>query len=327
MDVRHPPPRRPPGGVVAPIPTDPLGPGDLDVPADVVRMNLGAGGDTGRVWLAALPGILDQLRARWALTLGPAFRGGCVGFVVPAERPNGERVVLKVSPIDEETRTEADALELWAGDGAVRLLDADRTLGALLLELLEPGTSLEDHPDRDEAIAIGCGLLRHLWRPVPPDHPFPLVRDLALRWTREIPERFDRLGGPFEPSLAKEAADLCADVAPGRAEPILANRDYHLGNVLAARREPWLMIDPKPLVGEPAFDTGHLLRSLLPEEIDRPLVSGLLDRLAGELGLDVESVRRWAFVRSVEDALWGLEAGGTDVSRDVERARLLAAVG
>jgi streptomycin 6-kinase len=289
-------------------------------------MSLSAGGDAGRAWLTALPQIIDHVCNLWGLTIGPAFDGGCVGFVAPAERRDGARVVLKVSPVDEETRTEADALLLWDGNGAVRLLDTEPPLGALLLERLEPGTSLEDHPDRHEAIAIACGLLRRLWRPAPSTHPFPLVPDLAHRWAREIPERFHGLGRPFEAPLAEEAAGLCAELATRTQGLVLANRDYHLGNVLAARREPWLLIDPKPLVGEPAFDTGHLLRSLLPREFDRPFIGRLVERLARELGLDAEAIRRWAFVRSVEDALWGLAAGGTDVRRDLECARHLSEV-
>lgn len=298
----------------------------LKIPDAVVRMNLSLGGEGGRAWLAALPEIVEELCARWELTLGPPFEGGCVGFVAPAEHRHGERGVLKVSPIDEETRTEADALRLWAGDGAVRLLDAEPDLGALLLERLEPGVSLEDNPDREEAIAIACALLRRLWRPVPPEHPFPLVVDLALRWAREIPGRFDRLDRPFEASLVEEAADVCAELGRSREAMVLANRDYHLGNVLSAEREPWLLIDPKALVGEPAFDTGHLLRSLIPDQINRPLVIGLVERLAGELGVSAESIRRWALVRSVENALWSLGIGGTEFRWDLECARLLAAL-
>jgi streptomycin 6-kinase len=297
---------------------------DLRVPEAVVRMNLSAGWDVGRAWLAALPEIVEQMCRRWKLSLGPAFEGGCVGFVAPVEREGGERDVLKVSPVDEETRTEADALLFWDGDGTARLLDSDARLGALLLERLEPGTSLEDHPDRDEAITIACRLLKSLWRPVPAGHPFPLVPDLALRWSREIPDRYRRLGRPFEGALAEQAADLCAELATHTEDLVLANRDYHLGNVLAATREPWLLIDPKPLAGEAAFDTGHLLRSLLPRGFDDALVGGLVHRLASELDLEVEAIRSWALVRSVEDALWGMSVGGTDVGRDLECARHLA---
>jgi streptomycin 6-kinase len=298
----------------------------LSIPNEVVRANVTANGEAGRVWLEALPGMVDELTRRWRLTLGPAFEGGVVAFVAPAQRPDGPQVVLKVSFIDEETRHEADALRAWDGDGAVALLDADAALGAMLLERLEPGTSLEDHTHRDQAISIACVLLRHLWRPPPYGHPFLLVSELARRWSRELPGRFERLGAPFEQNLLERAIEECEEFARSSDETVLANRDYHLGNVLAAGRRPWLMIDPKPLAGERAFDTGHLLRSLLPREQDPDgeVVEPLIRRLAAELELEPDRIRSWALVRSIEDALWWLEVGGSGPGWDVACARILA---
>src|SRR6266545_2973622 len=88
--------------------------------------------------------------------------------------------------------------------------------------------------------------------------------------------------------------------------------------------EDWLLIDPKPLAGEPAFDTGHFLRTVAPEGLDRTAVDQLVDRLAAELDLDAERVSAWALVRSVDDVLWGLETYGSDVDWDLECARVLA---
>jgi streptomycin 6-kinase len=287
-------------------------------------MNLSANGEAGRAWLDALPGIVADLQRRWGLRLGPPFEGGCVGYVAPAERRDGTQAVLKVSFVDDETRHEADALALWDGDGAVRLLDADPARGAMLLERLVPGRSLSDHPDRDEAVSLACGLLRRLWRPVPEEHPFMLVQDLAMGLAQALPADFDRFGRPFEVALVEEAAALCVDLAASTEPRVLVNRDFHLGNVLSAQREPWLAIDPKPLAGERVFDTGHLLRSTLPEELDRAAVGRLVRRLADELQLDPERVRAWALVRSVDDALWPLAIGQTDIGWDVACARLLA---
>jgi len=278
----------------------------------------------GRAWLAALPAPVAELEDRWQLTdVGPAFEGGVVGFVAPAVRRDREPVVVKISYVEDETRNEADALAFWDGHGAVGLLDADRDRGALLLERLEPGTSLDAHPDRDEAISVACSLLRRLWHPVPDPHPFGSVPDRAARWAHELAERFQRAGAPFDRHLVDQATRLCVELARSREEPVLANSDYHLGNVLASRREPWVLIDPKPLVGERAFDTGHFLRSLLPVDLDPSAVGRLTKRLASELSLGPERVRAWAFVRSVEDALWGLTVG-SDAEWDLECARVLA---
>jgi streptomycin 6-kinase len=296
----------------------------LEIPDEVVRMNLSAHGAAGRAWLGSLPRLVEELTDLWSLTIGTAFTGGAVGFVAPAERHGGERLVLKVSFVDEETRHEPDALRLWDGDGAVRLVDAEPARGALLLERLEPGTPLADHPDRSEATGIACSLLKRLWRPVPDGHPFPLVRDLAARLADELPGRFVRQDRPFDERLLRRAVDLCRGLAASSEEAVLANRDFHLWNVLAAEREPWLVIDPKPLVGERAFDTGHLLRTLLPERLDVGSVDTIVSRLANELELEPAHVGRWAFVRSVDDALWGLSVGRTDVGWDVRCAHLLA---
>lgn len=280
----------------------------------------------GRRLLAELPAVVTDLCERFGVTwIGPPWAGGWVGYVVPATLRDGSGAVLKLSLSDEECVREADALELWAGDGAVRLLDRVREPNAMLLERCEPGTPLIEHPDRDAAISIACGILRRLERPLGEGHGFMPVTELARRYATWIPEEFARLGRAFDPALAGQAAALCAAFATDTSPPHLVNRDFHLANVLAAQREPWLAIDPKPLAGERAFDTGHLLRDLLDDPLDPPRVGTLVARLAAELELDPERIRRWALVRSVENALWCLQDGDApewDVAVAAELARI-----
>lgn len=267
--------------------------------------------------------MVRELSARWELRLGAPFGGGCVAYVAPAERADGSRAVLKISFVDDETRHEAEALAIWAGRGAVLLLDRDEALGAMLLERLEPGTALRDYPDRGAVIGIACRLLRRLRTPLEPGHPFALVASLASDWTDDLPEQFEQAGRPFPASYIDLAAGLCRELAvPG--EPVmLVNRDFHLGNVLAAAREPWLAIDPKPLAGEPAFDTGHFLRSSLSSDFTPDEVERLLTRLSTELELPPRRIAKWALVRSVENAIWGAETGLEDSKRDIRCAQVL----
>jgi streptomycin 6-kinase len=263
--------------------------------------------DEGRELLRTLPEVLDQLAERFALTaLGEPYPGGWVGYVVPAVRVDGTHAVLKVSLDDDEHRHEADALDRWDGDGAVRLLDRVTRPNVLLLERLEPGTSLLDH-DLDEGISIACGLLRRLQLPLDDAAPFALVTDFARHYTTWLPETFERYGRPFDPALVTEAVAACRQFAHQPEPQHLVSRDFHRGNVLAASREPWLAIDPKPLAGERAFDTGHFLRDLLSPAPDDAEIAGLVERLARELDLGPDRVRGWALVRSVENALWCLE--------------------
>ena len=280
------------------------------VPDAVVRMQLAANGEAGRRWLADLPRLVDELREVWSIAeLGPAYAGGCVAFVAPAVCANGSRAVLKVSLPDDETECEADALALWNGRGAVQLLDADRGRGAMLLERLEPGTPLAELGDRENAINIACSLLRRLWVPVPEERPFRLATTLAQHYAVTFPTMYLEAGQPFAREILERAVDVCRDLAVSGELLVLANRDFHLGNILAAKREPWLVIDPKPLAGEPAFDAAHLIRSLLSDQIGRREVEELVCRIAGRLELDAQRVAKWVFVRSVENALWTVQTG------------------
>ena len=97
---------------------------------------------------------------------------------------DGTEVVLKLGVPNPELTTEIAALRLYDGYGAARLLDADVEAGFLLLERLRPGTPLVEVADDAQATAIAAGVMRKLWRPVPPEHPFPDVRRWRGRSTR-----------------------------------------------------------------------------------------------------------------------------------------------
>ena len=294
----------------------------LEVPEPVVQMQLAANGEAGRAWLAELPRLIDELRELWSIAeIGLAFDGGCVAYVAPVVRADGSQVVLKVSLADEETACEADALSVWNGNGAVRLLESDQRRGAMLLERLEPGTPLAAHPDRDAAIDIACSLLRRLWVPAPANHPFLLVTMLAQQYADNFPAKYAEAGRPFGESLLEGAVEWCRRFALNDAAPTIANRDFHLANILAARREPWLVIDPKPLVGEPAFDAAHLIRSVLPDQIVKPEFEHLVSTIAGRLDLPAPRIAAWVFVRSVENALWAITTGMGDYRWDVTCAQ------
>jgi streptomycin 6-kinase len=234
-------------------------------------------------------------------------------------------VVLKVAFQSHETRNEADALRLWNGEGAVMLLEHDRGRGGMLLERLVPGSYLQAHPRRDEAISIVCRLATRLRRRAPEDHPFASTNDIARRFAVEMPADQHRLGRPAPQRLVTEAAETCAELSRGAGDDVIVNWDLHLQNVLSAEREPWLLIDPKPLVGDPAFDAGHLLQDVLPDRPTRAEVDAMSARLAEELAIDPDRAWKWAFVRAVENVIWA--AGRRDPwgERQAHIAELLSA--
>lgn len=107
--------------------------------------------------------------------------------------------------------------------------------------------------------------------------------------------------------LLDQAVDFLRQAGPTQRELVVVHQDFHGGNVLRAEREPWLAIDPKPLVGEREFDTASLLRDRRRELASDPnpgrTVRRRLDQLATELDLDRERMRGWGIAHALA---WGL---------------------
>ena len=211
-------------------------------------------------------------------------------YVVPAKLPDGGEVVLKVNLREAETEHEADALEHWAGRGAVRLLAQDRKRWALLIERCRPGTQLWALADQD-ATEIAAGVLEQLWTPA--RGPFRPLEDEAARWAEELPIR------GFEPELIDRAVGFLREAGPTQRESIVLHQDFHGGNVLESERG-WLAIDAKPLVGEREFDVASLIRDRRPAT--KKQMEWRLDYLVERLGLDRERTRGWAIAHALA---WG----------------------
>jgi streptomycin 6-kinase len=280
----------------------------------------------GSRWLESLPGIVADCAERWRIRVGEPYQPASISLVIPVDREDGSAAVLKINFPDSETEHEAAALAHWDGRGAVRLLAHDPDLRALLVEHCSPGDQLWTVDDEDEATGIAAAVMDRLWRPAPTDHPFLLLADQAARWAKELPSQWAGLGRPFDGRLVDEAAAACRDLGPSQASPVVLHQDLHGGNILRAQRERWLAIDPKPLVGERAFDAASLLRDRrwrLGEPDARAIVARRLDVLVDRLGLDRERTRRWGIAHALA---WGVS--GTKVEADmIEAASLLVAMG
>jgi streptomycin 6-kinase len=210
--------------------------------------------------------------------------------------PAGADRVLKIGWPHDEAVHEADGLRFWAGDGTVRVYAA-RSFGAtsaLLLERCGPGTPLAHalpEPDQDVVVA---GLLRRLWSHSPPSAPFRPLSEMCDAWAAEFN------GAPaLDPGVVRAGLALLRALPRDAADQVLLCTDLHAENVLAAQREPWLAIDPKPYLGDPAYDVvQHMLNA------DRLRVDplGLVRRMAGLLDLDADRVRQWLFARCVQQS-------------------------
>lgn len=270
----------------------------------------------GAAWLDALPGLIADCRERWQLELDEPFEDARIGFVTRATRADGTPVVLKVNKPEPDGEHEASALRHWASNGAVRLLDDDAGRWALLLERLDPGERLWDLPDEAATNQIAATVLRRLHAAAPPaaDAPFRRLADAAAAWAAKLPHDWERFGRPFERRLLDEALDLLRDLPQTPLPSVVLHQDFHGGNILRDAERGWLAIDPKPLVGDPAFDAASLLRdrrgSLSIDPDPERRVRRRLDQLAELLDMDRERMRGWGIAHAVG---WAAEVHGFDM--------------
>jgi streptomycin 6-kinase len=243
-------------------------------------------------WLARLPDTIRGLERRWSLALGTPFDNTSYSWTAPATLADGTAAVLKLGMPHLEGEREIDALRLWGGESIVRLLDADRELGAMLLERCEPGAALWIRP-RDEQDAVLAAVMKRLWRTPADPHPFRRLSEMVAVWRKRTLAHSEHWP---DAGLVREGLRLLAELADSATREVLLHTDLHAGNVLQAQREPWLAIDPRPFVGDPAYDaTQHLLNngSRLRADPDRTI-----RQFAEVAELDPDRVLLWTFARA-----------------------------
>ncbi len=278
-------------------------------------------------WLEGLPARVDDLVYRWRLTVErPLYATGNCSIVVPVVADE-ERCVLKVQWPHQEAEHEADALLAYDGDGAARLFKRDLEHNALLIERCEPGT-LAWHAD--DVLGVCADIMQRLWRPVADDAPFDRAA-LAGDRAEKIRRLFVEHARPFDAELASAGASMFDELSASAHRLVLLHGDFHPFNVLRAQREPWLAVDPKPLVGDPAFDCAQLVLNFYgawgvdrAQQRDWPMESTIAS-LADAVGVDAYRVWGWTFARTVEEITWTL-GDGLPIDRDVEMATYFASL-
>lgn len=256
----------------------------------------------GDTWLARLPRLLEEYLERWNLRPEDGAWSGSNALVVPVRRGTGEEAALKLTWPHVEARHEHLALRSWNGRGAVRLLAAEPSDHALLLERLDATRPLTGESILDACEVVG-ELFRTLDRRALPQ--LDSVADVLAAWappeaTPQVPQRLVQQAAALEPQLLGSA--------PARS---LVHWDLHDGNVLAPLgplRGGWLAIDPKPMAGEWAFAVAPIVWNR-PDELARAYDFRTHARLRADIvtdaaGLDPDRVRAWTFVRLVRNAVW-----------------------
>jgi streptomycin 6-kinase len=251
------------------------------------------------------------LRA-WGLTVdGPERRtfSGTVVFV----RRGTERLVLKVPRPDGDEASAAPVLGHFDGRGAARLVAADGP--AHLIERAMPGeplTSLVLAGRDDEATAIVCAVAARLHDAGRPGFATPTVADWGEGFAR-----YRAGGGSGIPQdLFDRAEQLFHGLAATQGTPTLLHGDLHHDNILRDAHRGWLAIDPKGVLGEPAYEFGALLRNPTEDPrhfADPAIVARRVAIIVNATGLDRARLLGWALAQAVLSSIWSWEDGEFDV--------------
>ena len=297
------------------------------IPPALARTIIDVYGTTGVDWLKRLPALIAECSTRWSLRILPPFDNLSYNYVAPASRPDGTDAVLKLGIPNPELVTEIESLYIFDGQGIVQLIDADASIGALLLERLKPGASLLTITDDEQATRIAAQVMRQLWKPAPEKHSFPTIAKWAKGFGR-LRKQFDGGTGPFPAHLVNAAERIYAEFIASSAEPVLLHGDLHHENILSAGRQPWLALDPKGVVGEPAYEVGAWLRNPMPQLLSATnpghILAHRVDQFAEEFGFDRERIIGWGMAQAVLSAWWSFEDEGRGWEPAIACAELMA---
>lgn len=248
---------------------------------------LGVHGDKGRQWLAGLPHIVEEHAAEWRLQNLTPVSNLTYNYVLTGFQDT-KSVILKLAPGADILKQEADALQAFAGYGAVSVLgQAD---GALLLQCAMPGRSLKGcFPEKSgKATVIACAVMQKLHcAPLPPNKRFPHMND----WLGALDQDWDM---PIH--YLKKARMLKKQLSATISESVILHGDLHHDNVLADG-DDWLVIDPKGVIGVPIHETWTFIDDA---ERDTQIISETF-------GYAAHHVRQWHFVHLVLAAIWNLQ--------------------
>ncbi|MFB7873909.1 aminoglycoside phosphotransferase family protein [Nocardia sp. NPDC056064] len=284
----------------------------ITVPEEFAGKKQYSASESGRRWIAALPRIVAELTDRWSCVPDGAIRYGEVGLVVPVRHRDLPPAVIKVSFPHPGNVHEPDAYAAWQGTGAVHLYERADEHFAMLLERAED--TLATVTDNDAALVVQGTLTRTLAVAAPAD--LPRLEDRMDEWADDITRTAAAFGHPI-PHRVLDAALATLRELGGDQPALLIHGDLHDGNVLAGQRAPWLAIDPKCFVGDPAYDGLNVIRSprfapLFFAPDPKPQLLRYIEIYSDAAELDPVRVRRWIQAGAVKEALWGREHGDPD---------------
>lgn len=292
----------------------------LSLPSSFQATIEGNWGARGVEWLRALPNLIAECAEEWNLTLQEHSFKLSYNYIVPVTRCDGTNAVLKIGL---EMLHEMKALEEFHGKHSVALLEKNEARGAILLERIDPGTTLEDiqRKSDEEATRIAARLLRETPVPIPLDHSFSSVTD----WSKILQKDGDYSIIPKE--MIAKARSVLNELDSSKKEEKLLHGDLHHGNVLLDKKRGWLCIDPKGVIGDPAFNAARFLRNpydvFSVDEGLSEMTERRIEILSREMNEDPKRIAGWGYVDAIIGACWSVESDGNSHEQALRAARAL----
>ncbi len=260
-------------------------------------------GEKGEAWLTELPELVSAISLRLDLRDLKEVKNLTYNYVLSGLQ--GDNAIILKLGLDHEALTrEAFALKCFAGHGVVKVLAEDK--GMLLLERVVPGISLKSYfrTNENESIEIACRVMKKLHQAsIPKHHHFPHITDWLKAFDKDwsIPDVYLK--------KAREIRDQLLQTA----EPdVLLHGDLHHDNILQTANN-WVVIDPKGVIGEPAYEVAAFIRNPIPELLnhaDAPnIILNRITRFSELFELPSQRILDWCFVQAVLAWIWALEDG------------------
>lgn len=302
----------------------------MNLPSEFISNIQNTYREEGYTFLRALPDSIAAATARWKLTDVQPAPILSYNFVAFAKFPSseGKEVVLKMGVPNPELLSEMEALRLFNGEGACKLIDADEEKYWMLLERLKPGEMLDTLEDDDEATHVAAEVMKKIWRPVESSSSLLEIREHTLTDKRapqphkfiQLSDWFDGLQrlrqmfnggtGPLNEQLVEHVEKSVKDFFAENHYPVLMHGDFHHYNILSSERG-WLVIDPKGVIGPAGYEVGPLLMNPWGELINKAesqqITKQRIDILHEHLGFERERIREWGLAHAVLSAWWGID--------------------
>jgi streptomycin 6-kinase len=212
-------------------------------------------GEKGKEWLDALPEIVAVISSKLGLRNLKKVSNLTYSYVLSGFQGNCP-MILKLSPDNAGLKREAFALKCFSGCGAVKILNEDN--GILLLQRAVPGASLKSYfPNKEqESMEVAFRVMSRLHQAnIPSDHHFPHIKD----WLAVLDKDWN-----MPHKYLQKARKLCDQLLKTAEPDVLLHGDLHHDNILQ-NGDDWLVIDPKGVIGEPAYEVAAFIRNPIPE--------------------------------------------------------------